>query len=111
MPHLALYTFGVLKSPLTDPARLTQEFYESGEAVYREIGSSIPDISLTLNRQTTAEAHFSTRTGVHGESLLFRPGTGKAALWKPPPWPRPSHSGPTCAPPSTPSTPVSTVRR
>ncbi|MFI8192014.1 DUF3291 domain-containing protein [Streptomyces sp. NPDC085946] len=38
MPRLALYTFGVLKSPLTDPARLTQEFYESGEAVYREIG-------------------------------------------------------------------------
>ncbi|MEV6421040.1 DUF3291 domain-containing protein [Streptomyces sp. NPDC051662] len=38
MPHLALYTFGVLKSPLTDPARLTREFHESGEAVYREIG-------------------------------------------------------------------------
>ncbi|MFI5526277.1 DUF3291 domain-containing protein [Streptomyces platensis] len=38
MPHLALYTFGVLKSPLADPGRLTQEFYESGEAVYREIG-------------------------------------------------------------------------
>ncbi|WP_210593043.1 DUF3291 domain-containing protein [Streptomyces sp. GESEQ-35] len=38
MPHLALYTFGVLKSPLTDPARLTREFHESGEAVYRGIG-------------------------------------------------------------------------
>lgn len=38
MPHLALYTFGVLKSPLTDPGPLTREFYESGEAVYREIG-------------------------------------------------------------------------
>ncbi|MEV4437658.1 DUF3291 domain-containing protein [Streptomyces sp. NPDC049577] len=38
MPQLALYTFGVLKSPLTDPTRLTQEFYEIGEAVYREIG-------------------------------------------------------------------------
>jgi len=38
MPHLALYTFGVLKSPLADPGLLTQEFYDIGEAVYREIG-------------------------------------------------------------------------
>lgn len=37
MPHLALYTFGVLKSPLADPAPLTREFYERGEAVYRRI--------------------------------------------------------------------------
>ncbi|MCF3141751.1 DUF3291 domain-containing protein [Streptomyces platensis] len=38
MPQLALYTFGVLKSPLADPAPLTQEFYEIGEVVYQEIG-------------------------------------------------------------------------
>ncbi|MFF3643482.1 DUF3291 domain-containing protein [Streptomyces sp. NPDC002564] len=38
MPHLALYTFGVLKSPLADPAPLTREFHASGEAVYREVG-------------------------------------------------------------------------
>lgn len=37
MPHLALYTFGVLKSPLADPAPLTREFLDSGEAVYRKI--------------------------------------------------------------------------
>ncbi|MEU0675870.1 DUF3291 domain-containing protein [Streptomyces sp. NPDC006172] len=37
MPRLALYTFGVLKSPLTDPGRLTREFYDSGEAVYRQM--------------------------------------------------------------------------
>ncbi|QMU75769.1 DUF3291 domain-containing protein [Streptacidiphilus sp. PB12-B1b] len=37
MPHLALYTFGVLKSPLADPALLTREFYDTGEAVYRKI--------------------------------------------------------------------------
>jgi hypothetical protein len=37
MPHLALYTFGVLKSPLTDPGCPTREFYGSGEVVYREI--------------------------------------------------------------------------
>ncbi|MFD8550835.1 DUF3291 domain-containing protein [Streptomyces fradiae] len=38
MPRLVLYTFGVLKSPLADPAPLTREFYDRGEAVYRQIG-------------------------------------------------------------------------
>ncbi|MEU0133912.1 DUF3291 domain-containing protein [Streptomyces sp. NPDC006296] len=38
MPALALYTFGVLASPLADPAPLTREFHELGEAVYRKIG-------------------------------------------------------------------------
>ncbi|WP_395571881.1 DUF3291 domain-containing protein [Streptomyces sp. BK79] len=38
MPHLALYTFGVLKSPLADPAPLTRAFYDVGETVYRQIG-------------------------------------------------------------------------
>lgn len=38
MPRLALYTFGVLKSPLADPGPLMREFYERGEAVYRKIG-------------------------------------------------------------------------
>lgn len=37
MPHLALYTFGVLKSPLADPAPLTRAFHDTGEAVYPEI--------------------------------------------------------------------------
>ncbi|MER7956742.1 DUF3291 domain-containing protein [Streptomyces sp. NPDC096030] len=38
MPRLALYTFGVLKSPLADPSPATHEFYDIGEAVYRKIG-------------------------------------------------------------------------
>ncbi|MFI6876109.1 DUF3291 domain-containing protein [Streptomyces sp. NPDC050400] len=37
MPQLALYTFGVLKSPLADPGPLTREFHDSSEAVYRTI--------------------------------------------------------------------------
>ena len=37
MPHLALYTFGVLKSALADPAPLTREFHDSSDAVYRKI--------------------------------------------------------------------------
>ncbi|MFJ7073418.1 DUF3291 domain-containing protein [Streptomyces sp. NPDC098781] len=38
MSRLALYTFGVLKSPLADSGPVTREFYGIGEAVYREIG-------------------------------------------------------------------------
>ncbi|WP_228982642.1 DUF3291 domain-containing protein [Streptomyces sp. DH12] len=37
MAHLALYTFGVLKSPLADPAPLTRELHDSGAAVYRRL--------------------------------------------------------------------------
>lgn len=37
MPHLVLYTFSVLKSPLVDPGPLTSEFYDVGEAVYQAI--------------------------------------------------------------------------
>ncbi|MGW2375346.1 DUF3291 domain-containing protein [Kitasatospora sp. NPDC001683] len=37
MPQLALYTFGTLKSPLADPAPLTNEFYDVGATVYQEI--------------------------------------------------------------------------
>ncbi len=39
MPRLALYTFGVLKFPLSDPAPSTREFYDLGEAVYRRIAA------------------------------------------------------------------------
>ncbi|WP_030769491.1 DUF3291 domain-containing protein [Streptomyces sp. NRRL F-2664] len=35
---LALHTFGVLKSPLADPAPAVREFYDLGETVYRTIG-------------------------------------------------------------------------
>jgi len=37
MPRLALYTFGVLKTPLADRGALTREFYRAGDAVYRRI--------------------------------------------------------------------------
>ncbi|MFH9011907.1 DUF3291 domain-containing protein [Streptomyces sp. NPDC017943] len=38
MPTLALYTFGVLTSPLADPGPRMRAFYDRGEAVYRTIG-------------------------------------------------------------------------
>jgi hypothetical protein len=37
VPRLALYTFGVLKSPLRDPAPLTRDFHDSAEPIYRKI--------------------------------------------------------------------------
>ncbi|MGW8697248.1 DUF3291 domain-containing protein [Streptomyces eurythermus] len=56
MPHLALYTFGVLKSPLADPAPATQEFYAIGAAVYPEIG-----------RRPGYLAHAEAADGARGE--------------------------------------------
>ncbi|MFD5148153.1 DUF3291 domain-containing protein [Streptomyces sp. NPDC058401] len=69
MPHLALYTFGVLKSPLADPAPLTRALHDSGEAIY-------PEISRHPGYLAHAEAaaggrgtgtHFDLDWGVWGE--------------------------------------------
>ncbi|OKI10159.1 hypothetical protein A6A06_06050 [Streptomyces sp. CB02923] len=70
MPHLALYTFGVLKSPLADTGPLTREFYDRGEAVYRKI-SQHPGY---LARAETAEGerglHFGADWGPWGEFVV-----------------------------------------
>lgn len=69
MPHLALYTFGVLKSPLADPAPLTREFHESGEAVYREIGRHPGYIARAeaADRSLAARTDFDSDWGAWGE--------------------------------------------
>ncbi|WP_329166494.1 DUF3291 domain-containing protein [Streptomyces sp. NBC_01267] len=69
MPHLALYTFGVLKSPLADPARLTREFHESGAAVYREIGGHPAYIARAeaADRSLGARTDFESDWGEWGE--------------------------------------------
>ncbi|MGK5631844.1 DUF3291 domain-containing protein [Streptomyces sp. URMC 123] len=69
MPQLALYTFGVLKSPLTDPAPLTREFHESGEAVYREIGRHPGYIAhaRAADRSLGARTDFDSDWGEWGE--------------------------------------------
>ncbi|MEU6927532.1 DUF3291 domain-containing protein [Streptomyces sp. NPDC046631] len=69
MPHLALYTFGVLKSPLADPAPLTREFHESGEAVYREIGRHPGYIARAeaVDRSLGARTDFDSDWGEWGE--------------------------------------------
>lgn len=58
MPHLALYTFGVMKSPLADPAPLTREFHDSGAAVYRKFGRH-PGF---LGRAEAADRSLGTRS-------------------------------------------------
>ncbi|MFE7117095.1 DUF3291 domain-containing protein [Streptomyces sp. NPDC057654] len=76
MPHLALYTFGVLQSPLADPAPLTREFHDIGEAVYRKI-SQHPGYLAHAEAAETAEtadatdggrgSHFDLDWGAWGE--------------------------------------------
>ncbi|MFJ8883786.1 DUF3291 domain-containing protein [Streptomyces sp. NPDC102402] len=73
MPRLALYTFGVLKSPLADPAPLTREFYDIGEAVYRKIGQHPGYL-----------AHAEAADGVQG--LLFDADWGVWGEFSTPAW-------------------------
>ncbi|MGA5097482.1 DUF3291 domain-containing protein [Streptomyces lavendulocolor] len=69
MPQLALYTFGVLKSALTDAGRLTREFHESGEAAYRDIGRHPGYIARAeaADRNLGARTDFDADWGAWGE--------------------------------------------
>ncbi|AIR96105.1 DUF3291 domain-containing protein [Streptomyces glaucescens] len=67
MPRLALYTFGVLKSPLVDPAPLTREFYDTGEAVYRKISQHPGYLSRAETTGGDRGALFEADWGPWGE--------------------------------------------
>ncbi|MFF8271500.1 DUF3291 domain-containing protein [Streptomyces sp. NPDC016562] len=67
MPHLALYTFGVLKSPLTDPGPVTREFYERGEAVYRTISQHPGYLAHAEAAEAGRGALFGADWGAWGE--------------------------------------------
>ncbi|APU43570.1 MULTISPECIES: DUF3291 domain-containing protein [unclassified Streptomyces] len=67
MPRLALYTFGVLKSPLADPGPLTREFYDTGEAVYRGIGRHPGYLAHAEAAAGDRGAHFGADWGAWGE--------------------------------------------
>ncbi|MFD7663092.1 DUF3291 domain-containing protein [Streptomyces sp. NPDC059788] len=67
MPHLALYTFGVLKSPLTDPAPLTRELRDSGEAVYRTISGHPGYLARAEAADRGRGTHFDLDWGAWGE--------------------------------------------
>ncbi|MFI7387230.1 DUF3291 domain-containing protein [Streptomyces sp. NPDC049813] len=73
MPHLALYTFGVLKSPLVDPGSLTREFYDIGAAVYGKISQHPGYLS-----------HAEVRSGDRG--LLFEADWGAWGGFTVPSW-------------------------
>ncbi|MGW1607311.1 DUF3291 domain-containing protein [Streptomyces eurythermus] len=73
MPQLALYTFGVLKSPLADPAPATQEFYDIGGAVYRK-----------FSRQPGYLAHAEAADGARG--VLFGADWGAWGEFAVPSW-------------------------
>ncbi|WP_432135330.1 MULTISPECIES: DUF3291 domain-containing protein [unclassified Streptomyces] len=70
MPQLALYTFGVLQSPLTDPTPSMREFYESGEAVYREIGRHPGHIARAEPAHHIQGALFDADWGEWGEFVV-----------------------------------------
>ncbi len=67
MPHVALYTFGVLKSPLADPAPLTREFYDTGEAVYRRMSRQPGYIGRAETVEGERGALFEADWGAWGE--------------------------------------------
>ncbi|MEV8373602.1 DUF3291 domain-containing protein [Kribbella sp. NPDC056861] len=69
MPHLALYTFGVLKSPLTDPSPATREFHESGGAVYGQVGRQPGYLARAqaADRSLGAQSDFDSDWGEWGE--------------------------------------------
>ncbi|MFF5387726.1 DUF3291 domain-containing protein [Streptomyces sp. NPDC013012] len=67
MPRLALYTFGVLKSPLTDPAPLTREFRARGRAVYRKVGRHPGYLARAEAVDGSRGTHFDSDWGAWGE--------------------------------------------
>ncbi|MGW9448783.1 DUF3291 domain-containing protein [Streptomyces sp. NPDC055632] len=67
MPRLALYTFGVLKSPLTDPAPLTRELHARGKAVYQEISRHPGYLARAEAKGGARGTHFDLDWGEWGD--------------------------------------------
>jgi uncharacterized protein DUF3291 len=70
--HIALYTFGVLKSAITDPTPLTREFQESGGGIYREVGGRPGYIAHAeaADRSLGASTDFDADWGSWGEFVV-----------------------------------------
>ncbi|MFC7308862.1 DUF3291 domain-containing protein [Streptomyces monticola] len=67
MPHLALYTFGVLKSPLADSAPLTRELQDSGRAIYQKISRHPGYLTRAEAVDGGRGTHFDLDWGAWGE--------------------------------------------
>lgn len=70
MPHLALYTFGVLKSPVADPAPLTREFQDTGGPVYQKISQHPGYLAHAEAADDGQGAHFDLDWGAWGEFVV-----------------------------------------
>ncbi|WP_370414568.1 DUF3291 domain-containing protein [Streptomyces fradiae] len=72
MPHprLALYTFGVLKSPLADPTPLTRELHDSGMAIYPEISRHPGYLTRAQPADAGQGTHFDLDWGAWGEFVV-----------------------------------------
>ncbi|POX50836.1 DUF3291 domain-containing protein [Streptomyces sp. Ru71] len=67
MPRLALYTFGVLKSPLADPSPLPRALRDRGEAVYRKVSRHPGYLARAEAVNGGRGAHFDLDWGAWGE--------------------------------------------
>ncbi|MFG3284497.1 DUF3291 domain-containing protein [Streptomyces sp. NPDC048111] len=70
MSQLALYTFGVLKAPLADPAPLTHALIESGEAVYPAISGHPGYLAHAEAADGARGSHFELNWGAWGEFVV-----------------------------------------
>ncbi|RSS63440.1 DUF3291 domain-containing protein [Streptomyces sp. WAC06614] len=66
MPRLALYTFGVLTSPLADPAPLTHELHDRSEPVYRQISRHPGYLAHAEAPDADRGSHFDLDWGAWG---------------------------------------------
>ncbi|MEU9097378.1 DUF3291 domain-containing protein [Streptomyces sp. NPDC048361] len=67
MPLLALYTFGVLKSPLADPAPVSRAFHDSAEPIYRTISRHPGYLAHAVAAEGERGSHFDVDWGTWGE--------------------------------------------
>ncbi|RCH65735.1 DUF3291 domain-containing protein [Streptomyces sp. SDr-06] len=67
MPHLALYTFGVLKAPLADPAPVTREFHDSAGPIYQKIAQHPGYLGHAEAVNTDRRTYFDSDWGAWGE--------------------------------------------
>lgn len=67
MPNLALYTFGVLRSPLADPAPLTREFQDRAQPIYQEISQHPGYLAHAEVANGAQGTHFDLDWGAWGE--------------------------------------------
>ncbi|MGW3491147.1 DUF3291 domain-containing protein [Streptomyces sp. NPDC001054] len=70
MPRAALYTFGVLKSPLADPGPLTRDLQDSGEPVYRAVARHPGYLARAEAVGGDQGNHFDSDWGAWGEFVV-----------------------------------------